>query len=70
MPVIAGKPTIVRPLEVSRERVGPHSWRVTLSDGSTQDEIDWRGCYRPVERAKRAGKLDKPGPAGKIGGAE
>jgi hypothetical protein len=35
---------IQRALEVSRERVGPHSWRVTLSDGTTQEEIDLRGC--------------------------
>ena len=56
---MAGAPTVQRPVEVSRERVGPHSWRVTLSDGSTQEEISWDGCYRPAERAKRAGRLDK-----------
>jgi hypothetical protein len=51
--MIAGAPTVQRPVEVSRERVGPHSWRVTLSDGSTEELISWDGCYRPAERAKR-----------------
>jgi len=51
--MIAGAPTVQRPVEVSRERVGPHSWRVTLSDGSTQELISWDGCYRPAPRAER-----------------
>jgi hypothetical protein len=50
---------IVRPLEVSRERAGPHSWRVTLSDGSTEELISWDGCYRPAPRAER-GPQPKP----------
>ena len=52
--MIAGAPTAQRPVEVSRERVGPHSWRVTLSDGSTEELISWDGCYRPAERARVA----------------
>jgi hypothetical protein len=51
MPVIAGKPTIARPIEVSRVQIGPHSWRVTLSDGSTQELISWAGCWKEVPRA-------------------
>jgi hypothetical protein len=48
---VGGAAMIVRPLEVSRERAGPHSWRVTLSDGSTEELISWDGCWKEVPRA-------------------
>ena len=52
---VAGKQTVVKPLEVSRVQVGPHSWRVTMSDGSTQEEISVKGMVLSgqAKRAKR-----------------
>ena len=70
MSEVAGSPTIVRPLEVSRERLSEHVWRVTYDDGSVEEWVSWSGCYRPVARAKRSGRLDKRVQVGKIGGAE
>jgi hypothetical protein len=53
MPVIAGAPTVSRPIEVSREQIGKHSWKVTYSDGSTTEDISWAGCKQVENVAKQ-----------------
>lgn len=51
---IAGARTIARPLELSRERISEHVWRVTMDDGSVQEEVGVAGMVlAPMKKAKR-----------------
>lgn len=44
---------IVRPLELSRERISEHVWRVTMDDGSVQEEVNVRGMVLNAIRPEK-----------------
>ena len=50
-------PTVVEPLELSRERISEHVWRVMMSDGSVQEEISVKGMVLNVERKIKRGRV-------------
>ena len=50
-------PTVVKPLELSRERISEHVWRVMMSDGSVQEEISVKGMVLNVERKIKRGRV-------------